>query len=146
MITLQFIGRFPEQDRLEDFASDVMNHFFPRDLKKNVLVGIQIEKNLEENDAGTCVDFGVEAGQRMIHVNLSRRFIDEEENFAYTAKEIATTLAHELVHVKQNLKGELNNKLLSATLKPGITEDYYCRMPWEAEAFDLQDFLVDLYW
>lgn len=146
MITLEFIGRFPQQSRLEEFASDVMNHFFPRDLKRNVYVGIEIEKNLEDNDAGTCVDFGVEAGLRMIHVNLSRRYIDGEENFAYSAKELATTLAHELVHVKQNLKGELSNRLLSATLKPGMTEDYYCRMPWEAEAFDLQDYLVELYW
>lgn len=146
MIVTELIGRFPQRSRMEDFVSDVMNHFFPRDLKRNVYVGIEMEKNLEDNDAGSCVDFGVNAGVRMIYVNLSRRFIDEEENFAYSAKEIATTLAHELVHVKQNLKGELNSRLLSASLKPTMTEDYYCRLPWEAEAFDLQDFLVDLYW
>lgn len=146
MIVTEFIGRFPQQSRLEEFTCDVINHFFPRDLKRNVYVGIEMEKNLEDNDAGTCVDYGINAGVRMIHVNLSRRFIDENENFAYSAKEIATTLAHELVHVKQNLKGELNSKLLSATLKPSMSEDYYRRMPWEAEAFDLQDYLVDLYW
>ena len=146
MICVDFIGRFPQQSRLEDFASDVINHFFPRDLKRKVYVGIEISKNLEDNDAGTCVDYGVENGTRMIQVNLSRRYIDEDENFAYSVKEIATTLAHELVHVKQNLKGELNNKLLSATLKENMTSDYYSRMPWEAEAFDLQDYLVDLYW
>jgi len=139
-------GRCAQQARMEQFACDVINHFFPRDLKRNVLVGIDMVKNLEDNDAGTCVDYGSIDGTRMIQVSLSRRYIDGEENFAYSAKEIATTLAHELVHVKQNLRGELNNKLLSATLKPNMTEDYYLRMPWEAEAFDLQDFLVDLYW
>lgn len=146
MIVTEFIGRFPQQSRMEDFACDVINHFFPRDLKRNVYIGIEIQKNLEHNYQGTCVDYGINAGVRMIHVNLSRRNIDEEENFAYTAKEIATTLAHELVHVKQNIRGELSDRLLGALLKPSMTEDYYLRLPWEAEAFHLQDFLVDMYW
>jgi len=39
MITLQFIGRFPEQDRLEDFAIDVMNHFFSSRPQEECLSG-----------------------------------------------------------------------------------------------------------
>lgn len=146
MIKLVMSGRCPQFDRLEDFACDVINHFFPRDLKRDVLIGVDFEKNLEDNDAGQCVDYGVFDNNRLIHISLSKRFIDEDENFAYSAKEIATTLAHELVHAKQWIRRELSNRLLSATLKPKMTEDYYHRLPWEAEAFDLQDFLVDLYW
>lgn len=146
MIKLVMNGRCPQLSRLEDFACDVINHFFPRDLKRDVIIGVDFQKNLEDNDAGQCVDYGVVDNNRLIHISLSKRYIAEDENFAYSAKEIATTLAHELVHAKQWIRNELSNKLLNATLKSSMTEDYYHRLPWEAEAFDLQDFLVDLYW
>jgi len=146
MITLLMNGRAPSVNRLEDFACDVINHFFPKDLKRDVYIQVDFEKNLEDNDAGCCVNFGKSEGKQHINISLSRRYIAGDENFAYSAKEIASTLAHELVHAKQGIRGELSNKLLTASLKPSMTEGYYRRLPWEVEAYDLQDFLVELYW
>ena len=146
MITLVMNGRAPSLNRLEDFACDVINHFFPKDLKRDVYIQVDFVKNLEDNDAGCCVNFGKSEGTQHINISLSRRCIVDDENFAYSAKEIANTLAHELVHAKQNIRGEMSNKMLTACMKPKMTESYYRSLPWEIEAFDLQDFLVDLYW
>ena len=54
------------------------------------------------------------------------------------------TLAHEMVHVKQFVKKELNPQLTVWKGKRILTEDYY-KMPHEREAFKLQRKLVTGY-
>lgn len=146
MIYVCLENRFLQKKRMENFASNVLNHFFKKDRKDQIVIAVEMKKNLEENDAGCCVDFGRIDGSRIISISLSRRYIDGDENFAYTAKEIATTLAHELVHAKQFIRNELTSKALTTALRTNQSESEYRNLPWEAEAFDLQDELVELYW
>lgn len=157
MITLIMAGRFPQKQRLENFASDVINHFFKRDRKENITIAIQMNTNLDGNDAGYCVDYGVynhgkNGGKiRTIAINLSRNYIDseEDEKFPYTVREIASTLAHELVHAKQYIRRELTHKSLTEGLcriKQGKSKMEYKDLPWEEEAYGLEEELVNLYW
>lgn len=58
---------------------------------------------------------------------------------------LLTTLAHELVHIKQYYKGELNpyEFIWKGKLIPKDTP--YREQPWEAEAFQMQNGLVNDY-
>ena len=168
MINLVFTGRFPQKTRLVKFADDVINHFFKRDRKDIICVGIEMKSKLEFNDAGFCVDYGSfaceqfggkkEPGRRsrMISISLARNYFDAEEehpkNFPYSVKEIASTLAHELVHAKQYIRRELTAKALtnalytSAGKRKTLSTEQYRNLPWEEEAFRLEEELIELYW
>lgn len=70
---------------------------------------------------------------------------DEEYNEAIVTvakrlsqKEIIRTIFHELVHVKQYESGKLQNGSPQRWLGVAI-EDKYENLPWELEAFDLEE-------
>jgi hypothetical protein len=158
MINLIMCGRFPEKKRLEEFACNVVNHFFKRDRKEKITIAVEMKTNLDGNDAGYCVDFGNynhggRTGKvRTIAIALSRNYVDEEEEekFPYTVREIASTLAHELVHAKQYIRRELSGPKLergiALTQKKGKSGIKYRDLPWEKEAYGYEDELVELYW
>lgn len=63
-----------------------------------------------------------------------------------TVKNTLLTLAHEMVHLKQFAKGELNEdhtKWLKQTFNSDIVN--YHDLPWEIEAFSKEYILYDLY-
>lgn len=66
-----------------------------------------------------------------------------------TDEDIFKTLAHEMVHVKQMLKGESKELFKPAYRKLWKGEDHtntiYEEQPWEKEAYALQDVLYDRY-
>jgi len=156
MINLIMNGRFPQKDRMTEFATDVINHFFKRDRKENIVIAVEMKKNLDENNSGYCVDYGVcDYGQfglqtgkiRTIAISLSRNYENGDTKFPYTVRDIASTLAHELVHAKQYIRRELTNKSLVAGLSivhKGRCE--YNDLPWEEEAYALEEDLTELYW
>jgi hypothetical protein len=151
MIVCAIDGRFPQKRRVEKFIDDVINHFFPNDIKKNVLIITNIKTDLGD-DAGLCCNAGmvqldspVMKSAQVISVELSRNMVDyeDEEHYPYTIKEIVATLAHELVHAKQYIRGELTEKQYRwAEMKNIKHKD----LPWEIEAYGMEDELVDLYW
>ena len=159
MINLIAVGRFPQKLRMEKFAYDVINHFFKRDRKENITIAIEMQTSLDGNDAGYCVDYGVhnhgsfgrKNGKiRTIAITLSRNYInaEEDEKFPYTVREIASTLAHELVHAKQYIRRELTAKSLNlglGALKNDKSLEYK-DLPWEKEAYGLEEELLALYW
>lgn len=63
-----------------------------------------------------------------------------------TLKELVTTVAHEMVHVKQYARKELDGfgtRWKNARVKEGTT---YWELPWEKEAYRLQDKLAQKIW
>lgn len=68
-----------------------------------------------------------------------------------SAKSIMTTLAHEMVHVKQYAKGELKCLLRCSSLhrwKGVLVDDRtidYDKHPWEVEAYALEGKLIEEY-
>lgn len=153
MINLVLHGRFPQKDRMLDFGSDVINHFFKRDRKEEIVISVEIKKKLEDNNSGYCVDFGrnsvfgTSEKIRSIVISLSRNYDDGDTKFPYTVRDIASTLAHELVHAKQYIRRELTNKALVAGLaKVSEGQCEYNDLPWEQEAYGLEEELLELYW
>ena len=78
-----------------------------------------------------------------VRVDDYGRELDDEE----FANECFKVLGHELVHVKQYLKGELKDISALEQRWKGeshISIDYY-DLPWEIEAYHLQEVLLEEY-
>ena len=160
MINLVISGRFPQKERFQQFGCDVINHFFKRDRKEMIVIGVDMKPRLDNNDSGYCVDygtcdvggFGEKSRARMIAISLSRNYDDGEEKFPYSVRDSASTLAHELVHAKQYIRRELTMKILNNALTTSrgksrtLTQSVYRNFPWEEEAYGLEEELTQLYW
>lgn len=98
-------------------------------------VNIKIRHNNSDGMVGYCHGDEEEAW-----IELDETLLGDEDYF----KE---TLAHELVHAKQLLTGELSDRPGMITvwkgeeyvnLRGSLPEAVYKALPWEAEAYDLQ--------
>ena len=61
-------------------------------------------------------------------------------------KQLKQIICHEMVHVKQGVRGELTNKLGFQYWKGRKCEKDYWEQPWEKEAYRLQDKLGQYVW
>jgi hypothetical protein len=119
------------------FADQLMD---PR-MVRNLDIEIEVSKRLGVQ--GECVDEDGTKNPRWFTINLRRQKI----------KEMIKTLAHEMVHVKQHAKNELESGQLIATKGKGITlsskwkgelwypkrkQDMYYDSPWEIEAYGME--------
>ena len=142
MINIVTTGRWPKTDLVVEYAENVLEHFFRGRLKRNVDVNIVLEHHLAGGCAGFCTGSKSEITIEIAR-NLKRSGEVEHLSLSYMLR----TLAHELVHAKQFIRGEIN----------GLNEIYnkdridYCKapyntLPWEHEAFMMEDFLYKVYW
>lgn len=118
-------------------------HFFAKILMdprmvKNLVIDIERDKNSDVQ--GECVDEDGVKNSRWFTINLRGAKDDEE---------LVKTLAHEMVHVKQHAKNELQGGVMVAgkgglvmrsrwmgqIWKPKGKEDHYFDAPWEIEAY-----------
>ena len=149
MINLFFHGRIRGRKYYEEFAQDVIDQLFPREFTKR-----EIDIHIKFSAAcgggvfgyaqyGDCEDeFLVEVGKVVIDGTFRQQ----------TPREMASTIAHELTHVKQYIRGELNS---AGTRWKGQKVPYgprgglvikYRQQPWEQEAFEMEEFLTELLW
>jgi hypothetical protein len=120
-------------DAAEFFAAQLMD---PR-MVRNLTLDIEVYNNLDvEGDCGT-EDSG--RNPRWFTIELKTQTVDE----------MIKTLAHEMVHVKQQAKNELQtghavaargglkiySKWMGQIWKPKGKEDAYFDAPWEIEAY-----------
>ena len=122
-----------KRKRHEEFAINVINDLLPRSFKRDISVFVHFTKNIEE--MGLC------------HVE-EKDVIGVQINTNQSAGEIAQTLAHELVHVKQFIRKELNADM-DRWKRDRIPEDVmipYRSQPWEIEAFEKEVWLTKAYW
>jgi len=138
MINIFFTGRWPQKKRFERFTLDVLNHFFKNKLKRNV--DIHLKMVTKQSDLGFC-----HGDRNEVYIDLCRNHENYEGIF--TLDDIAKTLAHELVHAKQYLRGEIK-PTDNIWHKTGEVYDdtSYRQLPWEHEAYMMEDFLYTLYW
>ena len=131
MIELSFKGRVKNKKRVMQFAEDVMDHYFDRRLKRLVEVEIKFVTLLEEGGvAGYC------SGDRnSADVEIARDFSSE--------RILMLNLAHELVHAKQFIRGEMNGTENWHGLQRFADQK---KLPWEVEAYEMEERLVQLYY
>lgn len=136
-ISVTFKGRIAEKKRIEKYVKSVLHYLYPR-LRRNITVDIQISNVLDECAYGYCL-----GDKQGVVIELGR--FDPLTGGRLDMSKMMLTLAHELVHAKQFLKGELSPMMQNWKSKPhgGIP---YSRQPWEREAYKQEDFLHHMFW
>ena len=130
---------------IEDWATRFLCHLDESLFDKSLMeaarcgskyVNIKIRHNNNDRMVGYC-----HGDEEEVYIELDETLIGDEDYF----KE---TLAHELVHTKQLLKGELKDKEGFNVVWKGedyinlgqaLTEETYKALPWEIEAYARQE-------
>lgn len=134
------VGKRGEKAKLEQatrfFAEKLMD---PR-MVRNLVIDIEVSKDLDVE--GECIDEDGFRNPRWFTINLKKQDIDE----------MIKTLGHEMVHVKQHAKNELQGGIMipargglrmtskwkGEIWKPGRRQDAYYDSPWEIEAYGME--------
>ena len=116
---------------VEDIAWWFCEKYFKRFKSFNIEIDLC---KIPEKVQGWCM----EIDKNCSHIQIDKRL--EGDDFI-------TCVLHELVHVKQQFKGELKEingieKMWKAEVHIGV--DYY-NLPWEKEAYHMQEVLLDEY-
>ena len=140
-VLLEFKNNRVKPKTVERYACDIVNHLLPREFKREVLITIQFKKNIP-NASGYC-----DGNRDHAVLEIARGSVFDGEYWPYNVEHQMKTIAHELVHAKQFIRGEIN------------AVDYVWRRdgkdyshldnetyPWEVEAYSMQETLFDLYW
>ena len=135
MIYTNITGRIRRKKDVQEFVFDVCSHLMPR-LKRDVDIDVTVVTKCEYNYSALC--WGDRDG---VEIEIARKSNDVK----FTLEEMMLNLAHELVHAKQFITGDLHS-----SLKVWKRKDYaktpYRKTPWEKEAYLLEDKLLNKFW
>jgi len=137
---MNIIGTWGGTKKQRELAYEVVNHcinvMMPRMRTLEVCIDL-ISDGMEHAD-GFCLA----RTNREFEVLIDKRLKGDD---------FITAITHEMVHVKQHARGELKDTNILA-LKKWKGDDYiamystvdeYMELPWEAEAYDLQEKLLE---
>lgn len=139
MVNIDISGQIARKRDIYNYVTDVIYHLHPR-LRRNVDVSLHIVSNpMELGDYSYATCYGSKRG---VDIELNR--LDENGN-KFTHDQLMLNLAHELIHAKQFIKGELSPKMQRFKKKyHGKTP--YSRQPWEKEAYKLESKIYNMFW
>jgi len=134
MVTFELFGKIKNKKRYNKFVEDVIMHLLPYPYKREIFIAIEFSKKLE--NAGECV-----GDRNSADITIAKE-IDGER---VPNRDIALTIAHELIHAKQYIKGQINP---SKPVWKGINYSNvsYRGSPWEKEAYLMEDKLVEMFY
>ena len=135
MIIVNVNGKIQSKDKVKSFAETVMKNLMPR-FKRKVEIDINVVTRCDGENSALC--WGDKDGAE---IEIARESFDVK----FTLDEMMLNLAHELVHAKQFIKGELHPSL-NKWKRLDFTNVPYSRTPWEKEAYLLEDKLVNKFW
>lgn len=129
-ICVNFYGQIAKKKRIEAYVKNVIRYFCPN-IRRVINVDIYVKNKLDCPETyAYCY-----GNRKHIEIELKRMSHDF----------MMLNLAHELVHAKQYLTGQL-----SPTLQKWKSEDYshvaYSRTPWEREAYRKEDWIWKNFW
>ena len=143
MINVSTEGKhLPEFDT---FIDECIMALFPSDAKYDIFFHFKKYVDKDGTHAGFCMGDKEESA-----IDIATHWMyEDDEEVAYEAHEIASNIAHELVHAKQFYKGQINMvdhvwKHNHETINCEGLE--YAETPWEVEAYAYEDILTDLLW
>ena len=130
MIALSIEGGTRKEQRLAyDAVNFALNYLMPR--KKNLSIDVNVVDIPDDADAYHCC---VEKNYH--EIEIQQGLIEED---------FVTAIFHEMVHVKQHERGELKDHGIRKAWKGEehisifSTTDEYMKLPWEEEAYRLQE-------
>lgn len=145
-LLLEFKGRIKNRNHYETFAENVVNELFPREFKRDIVIGIHFKNVVEDGLFGQASEHHDD--EYLVEVG---KVVDDGDLRAVEPHEIASTIAHELVHIKQYIRRELSQgatvwKGQKIPVGPRGGTIRYRDQPWEKEAFRREKELTELYW
>lgn len=130
MIALSIEGGTRKERKMAyDAVNFALNYLMPR--KKNLSVDVNVVDIPDDAEAYHCC---IEKGQH--EIEIQQGLIEED---------FITAIFHEMVHVKQHERGELKDHGIRKAWKGEehisifSTTDEYMELPWEEEAYRLQE-------
>lgn len=131
------VGKHKEKALLKEAAAFFANQLMDPRMVRNLTIDLEVRNNMRVD--GECVDEDGIRNPRWFTIGLKRQDISE----------MIKILGHEMVHVKQHAKNELQNghavaarggfkiysKWMGEIWKPKGKEDAYFDAPWEIEAY-----------
>ena len=123
-----------KRELAESVARFCIRELMPR--MRTLEVGILLSRDMAGAD-GFCL-------------NRNRREFELEIDSRLGYEDFVSCICHEMTHVKQHARGELKDKTLSLKEWKGAewitlysTVDEYMALPWEAEAYEQQEILLE---
>jgi hypothetical protein len=131
-------GRKAHRELAEKVCYFMIKKLMPRHRK--IVVGIEFQANLEKNDG--MMAYAMDLEDRVFEIGIDRDLMKN-----HGLREFITAVCHEMVHVKQYVKGELKYTGGKELWKGrDCTDMEYMEQPWEKEAYRLQDKLALEVW
>lgn len=130
-------GRIANKTKVEHYCRKILGHFGL--LNKSGHVIVQFKTKLDGNNAGLTL-----GNRNEVVVEIAKT--QDGDKLEYS--QMLITLAHELVHAKQFLRGELISYGKIIWMKRDFSKiklDYF-DLPWEVEAYELERDLFEKYW
>lgn len=139
-------GNSLDNERVKIYTNKILNYLVPNN---QIQTNIHIEEvqQLERGNFG-----GIRSKDSRTAGTASRRGNDINIKIANivfgqaSAEEKMKTLAHELVHAKQYITGELQFDQWKGTPEANYLHLPYAETPWEEEAYRLQEYLYERFW
>jgi len=129
-------GQIAQKKRIKKYVRDVIVHYMPRVMRP---IDIEIEV-LNKCEKGA---YALAWGNRNdVEIELARGTEDKKFHF----DEIMLNLAHELIHAKQFLRGDLTANLRWKERKHTLYDQYWASEPWEREAYKDEVLIFENYW
>tara|TARA_R100001460_G_scaffold4800_2_gene13479 strand:- start:6100 stop:6513 length:414 start_codon:yes stop_codon:yes gene_type:complete len=134
MIAFEVFGRIKNKKKIVTFVEDVIMHLLPYPYKRDIFIAIEFSDDLE--NAGECV-----GDRNSADITVAK----EIDGVEVSERDICLTLAHELVHAKQYIKGQVSpSKPVWRGLNySGVS---YRGTPWEKEAYLMEDKLLEMFY
>jgi hypothetical protein len=135
MFDINIVGQIAQKRRIRTYIKSVLSYLSPR-LRRPVSITVEVSTNLENNHYALCW-----GDKNEIIIELARQSGDTK----FTLDDMMLNLAHELVHAKQFLTGQLSPVRQNWKSKNYSTTPY-SRQPWEREAYAKEDKLYSIFW
>tara|TARA_R110000868_G_C10553774_1_gene736159 strand:+ start:60 stop:488 length:429 start_codon:yes stop_codon:yes gene_type:complete len=127
--------------KFDRYIQNCLNHLIPYPIEKDVDLLIRFKKHLKNENTGQAI-----GDTNEVTVDIARfQELDDGTMKRLTLNEMAQNLAHELVHAKQFILGEINSTDY-IWKKIDYSECNYWEQPWEVEAYHREDYLYKTFW
>ena len=135
MINIYLTGQVAQKRRINTYVRSVLTYLMPK-LRKDIEIYIKVTKDCEGGVCGLCW------GERdEVKIHLSR----ENQGVKIPLEEMMQTLAHELVHAKQFIKGDLS-PMMRKYKNIYHAKTPHSKQPWELEAYRKEKKLLQTFW
>tara|TARA_B100000963_G_scaffold238475_1_gene208527 strand:+ start:2924 stop:3352 length:429 start_codon:yes stop_codon:yes gene_type:complete len=137
MVRVNVYGRIAKKEKVKKYSELALSDLMPR-LRRNVDIDIYVVTECDEKNYALCW-----GDKNEVEIELARKSGSKK----FTHDEMMLNLAHELVHAKQFIKGELHPTLHKwKKFKKDYAKTPYFKQPWEKEAYLIEDKIFNKHW